>query len=327
VANILQQLTQSSAYCERTNARVLYFSGPDHLRYLHNRLTQDVKGLQEGHWARTLCLSPNGRVAGEFLLLKESDAVWLVSNALPSTDLGDEMKQAVLQFKVADQLECTDLSASFGRVLIIGQMVPVLLAMIGIDLSGSGAAFAKRELFGSQMRILASNRAGLPAVEVIASNESLIQLRGLAANVGIQELSEGDAEALRLLSGSWRFGVDVDDKTLAPELELEDYVSFKKGCYPGQEVVEMSIARGRPNRKLCILSAEGEVATGAEVLLEGKSVGVVTSSAPFPDNNRSLFFSRLKVEALESSGLVVNGTPCSILTLEEAQAKLRDPVV
>jgi len=89
-----------------------------------------------------------------------------------------------------------------------------------------------------------------------------------------------------IATGSPRAGVDFDEQTLAPEVPpLERAISYKKGCYLGQEVVERVAARGHVNRKLVGLTAAAapEIAGGSEVWLEGREVGRVTSIAALPD--------------------------------------------
>ena len=64
----------------------------------------------------------------------------------------------------------------------------------------------------------------------------------------------------------------------------ERAISFTKGCYPGQEPVARLHYRGHPNRGLRVLGVEGAElpAYDAELALDGKAVGRVTSAAPDP---------------------------------------------
>ena len=66
----------------------------------------------------------------------------------------------------------------------------------------------------------------------------------------------------------------------------ERAISFTKGCYPGQEPVARLHYRGHPNRGLRVLAIEGGElpAYDAELTLDGKVVGRVTSAAPDPEH-------------------------------------------
>ena len=99
-------------------------------------------------------------------------------------------------------------------------------------------------------------------------------------------LDEAQLELLRISAGTPRFGYEIDDRVLPAEAGLVDQaVSFTKGCYPGQEPVARLHHRGRANRGLRVLRIEGDALPeyDAELTLDGKSVGRVTSAARAPD--------------------------------------------
>src|SRR5919106_2249288 len=110
---------------------------------------------------------------------------------------------------------------------------------------------------------------GVPAVEVLDA--------GLEPNVGDDEL-----ELLRIRAGTPRLGREIDERVLPAEAGLDARaIDFAKGCYPGQEPIARQHYRGRVNRWLRVLELEGEElpAYDAELTLDGKSVGRVTSAA------------------------------------------------
>jgi hypothetical protein len=91
-------------------------------------------------------------------------------------------------------------------------------------------------------------------------------------------------EALRIARGEPRFGLDTDHRTIPNEVGwIGSAVHLDKGCYRGQETVARVHTLGRPPRRLTLLHLDGTEnrlpAAGAEVLLGGKSIGFVGSSA------------------------------------------------
>jgi folate-binding protein YgfZ len=96
-----------------------------------------------------------------------------------------------------------------------------------------------------------------------------------------EDASEEDFERWRIESGIPAWGREIDDRVLPAEAGLTDtHVSFTKGCYPGQEPIARQHYRGKVNRRLRILDVEGEAAPGDELMLEGKTVGRITSAVP-----------------------------------------------
>jgi folate-binding protein YgfZ len=126
---------------------------------------------------------------------------------------------------------------------------------------------------------------GTPAVEVLDSD--------LEPTLGEDEL-----ERLRVLAGTPRWGREIDDRILPAEAGLDETaISFTKGCYPGQEPVARLRYRGHANRSLRVLEIEGTELPpyDAELLLDGKAVGRVTSSVRNGDCIAALAYVRREV--------------------------------
>src|SRR6478736_3594424 len=97
------------------------------------------------------------------------------------------------------------------------------------------------------------------------------------------ENGAGDWEVARIEAGIPRFGREFGPDTMPAEAGLiERAVSFTKGCYPGQEPIARLHYRGHPNRGLRVVAMEGSdlPVYDAELALDGKAVGRVTSAAP-----------------------------------------------
>jgi tRNA-modifying protein YgfZ len=95
------------------------------------------------------------------------------------------------------------------------------------------------------------------------------------------EVTEEELERWRIESGIPRWGREIDDRILPAEAGLDEtHISFSKGCYPGQEPIARQRYRGKVNRRLRVLDVEGDAAVGDELLLDGKTVGRITSTVP-----------------------------------------------
>jgi folate-binding protein YgfZ len=115
---------------------------------------------------------------------------------------------------------------------------------------------------------------------------SLIELG--ATKVGPQAL-----EALRILEGTPRYGIDIRNTETARDLPQETgqtrALHFAKGCYLGQEIVERIRSRGNVHRTFSGFRLEGNLpAAGTALLAEGKAVGELTSVAAIPLSSGSV---------------------------------------
>jgi folate-binding protein YgfZ len=98
-----------------------------------------------------------------------------------------------------------------------------------------------------------------------------------------------DAAALeqrRIEAAVPRWGREIDDRVLPAEAGLDlTHVNFGKGCYPGQEPIARLHYRGHPNRGLRVLELADVPEYDAELVLDGKAVGRVTSAARRADGS------------------------------------------
>ena len=95
------------------------------------------------------------------------------------------------------------------------------------------------------------------------------------------EVGEEELERWRIEAGIPRWGREIDGQILPAEAGLDEtHISFSKGCYPGQEPIARQRYRGKVNRKLRVLEVEGDATPGTELVLDGKTVGRITSAVP-----------------------------------------------
>ncbi len=105
----------------------------------------------------------------------------------------------------------------------------------------------------------------------------------LALNApGRLTFGEGVPDEARFLAAGWpRVGVDTGPKTLCPELGpiwVERAISYRKGCYTGQEVIMRIHSRGRTHRTWMLVQADEPMPVGASVEVDGAAVGEVLRS-------------------------------------------------
>jgi tRNA-modifying protein YgfZ len=130
---------------------------------------------------------------------------------------------------------------------------------------------------------------------------------GIAAREVLDVDADGDVEELerlRIEAGTPRFGREIDDRVLPAEAGLvERAVSFTKGCYPGQEPIARLQYRGKANRRLGVLALDDghNPASEAEIVLDGKAVGRITSAVP------GLALGYVRREVPDDAELIVEG--------------------
>ncbi|CAA9409012.1 MAG: tRNA-modifying protein YgfZ [uncultured Nocardioides sp.] len=122
-------------------------------------------------------------------------------------------------------------------------------------------------------------------------------------------------EALRIERGEPRFGLDTDHRTIPNEVGwIGPAVHLDKGCYRGQETVARVHTLGRPPRRLTLLHLDGSEnrlpVAGSPVLLEGREIGFVGSSARHHELG-PIGLALLKRNTPVDAELVVEGMPAA----------------
>jgi aminomethyltransferase len=88
--------------------------------------------------------------------------------------------------------------------------------------------------------------------------------------------------AQRLVQGVPWFGYDFSEKQIPHEAGLESsHISYTKGCYTGQEIVERVRSRGQVNRRRVelLFAGDGVPENRTELTVDGKAIGFVTRAA------------------------------------------------
>ncbi len=110
------------------------------------------------------------------------------------------------------------------------------------------------------------------------------------------EISDDLYEVLRIENGVPLYGIDIDETTIVSEIGNADIISYKKGCYIGQEIIARIYFRGHIAKQLTGLILEDSSCQPNNELksLEGKNAGKITSVCYSPklEKNIALAFVR-----------------------------------
>lgn len=272
----------------------LKVSGQDTERYLHGRLTQDIKALADRQAKLTLLLNPQGRIQAQAIIYRDNNSFELFSDPLTDEQV-EALVSDLLQFKVADDVNIDKL-----------------------DNVQSLLIFSSEEFSIDPSLKVFSTVQFEPNAIVCSGSKEVIQklLLDLSSDFELEELSTETLTLFRIRAGYPLMNQDINFKTQAPDTPLSSTVGPAKGCYVGQEVVEMALARGRPNKSLVRLSVKSEtpLTLKPNICLQetAQEVGLVTSQAY--DNSRAemLGLALVRAAAINQAELTWGGHVASI---------------
>ncbi|MDP6560498.1 MAG: aminomethyltransferase family protein, partial [Candidatus Binatia bacterium] len=237
----------------------LRFSGPDRIPYLQGMVSNDVKGLRPGKGMAAAVLDLQGKVLAETRIYCLEDCLLM--------DLWEPVKEKILAHLhhhiVADEVEITDLADQYGTVSLQGRRSRDLLIELGGTHVLLSEEFNHHEavLAGGSCRLIRATHTGEEGYDIMIENNNLLpavmSIEEKGKNHSLQWIGSQAQEILRIESGIPLYGVDIGEDNLLLETGLDQTVSFDKGCYLGQEVVERVHSRGHVNKKLVGMLLEG----------------------------------------------------------------------
>jgi len=278
---------ESVALIDKNYRASLRFTGPDRVRYLNAILTNNIKDLATGDGIVSLFLNPQGRIQAEIETYATAESLFCVSFAM----IRETLVPALDKFIIMDDVTLTDETEVFGAVALEGPgTVDLVKKLTSIDLANlNELSFQETSVAGISCGVTKRSPGGVASAEFVAMRRELPQLweplRDAVESTGGRAMGYKALSALRLEQGIPWFGYDFGDKQIPHEAGLEhSHISFTKGCYTGQEIVERVRSRGQVNRVRVLVKFDTSepLGAGTPLMADGKEVGHVTRTAFSP---------------------------------------------
>jgi folate-binding protein YgfZ len=264
-----------------TDLGLIALDGEESASFLHNQLTNDVEhlGLDEVRLAG-YC-SPKGRLLASFLMWRSASTIFL---QLPR-DIQPAIQKRLSMFVLRAKAKLSDASALPGHQVVLGIGGGLAEAALQTWFDSLPAKpFAKLDHpLGTLVRV--ADVFGAPRYQWQMSVDTAQTVAPALAD----KLSVGGNDAWHL--SEIHAGVPVIAKAtqeqFVPQMvnfELLGGVNFKKGCYPGQEIVARSQYLGKLKRRTTLVSiADASAAAGMEVFATAdpeQPCGMIVNAAP-----------------------------------------------
>jgi len=273
-------------------------TGGDRLRWLAGMLTNGIQQQEPGTGSYNFILSAQGRIQGDCYAFVRADDVLLETGA----EQVQPLQTLLDRFIIMDDVELADISAGWHGIGIAGPQSTAMLNAIGIPADGL-APLTLRPLTrnGFELTLIAAYSPTVPRFEVWCNDiTEAATVRSALIAAGAADCDPEAVEAFRILNGIPRYGTDIRDKDLPQETSQTRALSFSKGCYIGQEIVERIRSRGAVHRTFTGFLLDGDLpAAGTPLELDGKPIGEITSAAIIPfKHERKLALGYIRREAL-----------------------------
>lgn len=263
-----------------TELGLIALTGDDAASFLHGQLTNDVEHMTVASARLAAYCSPKGRVMATFLMWRNETTIFLQLPRAIQAPLQKRLQMFVMRAKAkladATQDRATEVVLGLG-----GAKAGALLAAYFGALPAAPYDKLDHEL-GTLIRV--ADAVGAPRYQWLTSAETAVAVwPALSAALAV---GANDAWNLaEVHAGVPRIDAATQEQFVPQmiNLELLGGVNFKKGCYPGQEIVARSQYLGKLKRRTTLVSIAAAATAGQEVFATSdpaQPAGMVVNAAP-----------------------------------------------
>lgn len=300
-ADQLAAARTGAAWHRRPGLAWLRLTGADTVTFLQGMVTQDLRPLRPGQGTRTGFTDRMAKLLGVATLDRDAEGVWLECEQACLGAFAKKLKVYVFSSDVHFQQ-----AEGHASLRVVGPEAAAAVEGLGLPAPSEAGAGDHGARGGAEVWVRRVAWVGAPAFDLVAPEAAIEDLAAGLRDADAAELGPEVAEALRIEAGQARFGVDATPDHMPTEVGYEDAVSYSKGCYMGQEILERMRSRGVRTRALRVLEFEGEAAppTPAAVEKDGAEVGTLTSAAALPGEGLALGLAVLPVKKVAAGDRV-----------------------
>jgi len=268
--------------------------GGEAVQFLDGLISNDVKTLEDG--ARMTAAFPNaqGRLLALVRVVRQGDRFLFETEAATRQKIFDNL----FRFTMAGDFFVEDLSDTYQFVSVFDRsFIPITPPFTEFDTKYGADYFVHRE--------------------------DATDFLGELKYFGAVEISGELFETLRIEHGIPRYGIDMDENTIVPELAIDEMISYTKGCYIGQEIIARIHFRGHVAKQLTGIKSSKTPASddvlkpGQELQSsDGKNAGRITSVTISPRLQRAIGLAYVRYEHLsDGTELMAGDTSIEVTSL------------
>lgn len=276
----------------RISSGFIEVSGDDRIDFVHGLVSNDIRGLAEGAGTGALLLNHRGHALAQMTVVRLADRLVLAVEDGRADWVYGELDAHI----IFDQVTLKRADEAWTQLTV----------------QGAGAA-ATAEAAGMQAGvagIVDARRSGAGGVDLFSHGEPEPLEAALTAG-GSRSANPAELDSARVAGLVAAAARDAGEGVLPQESGLEHLVSYRKGCYLGQEIMARIEARGTMRRGLRRLKLAAEPQGERDIRAEGRLVGKLGTAVP-ADGGSWAALAVLRLDLPTDAVLEVAGTTASL---------------
>ncbi|MEP6717822.1 MAG: aminomethyltransferase family protein [bacterium] len=304
-----------------TRGRLLV-SGTEAIPFLNGLITNDMKTLVENSWMPAAFPNVQGRLIASVRVVRLKDegtdkkvCPTFLLDTEPVTH--DRVLTTIERFTLAGDFRVKDMTSESALLSVQGSKAASVVSTVLNEAADFSAPNVVRQISWqaagtiAEVTVIHASHTQEDGFDLIVDNDYASSLWAALQQAGARPVGYYALEILRIEAGVPRYGIDMDDTNVVTETNLDDAVSYTKGCYIGQEIIARIKYRGHVAKKLSGVRLEGSVVVAPGDIIksiDNKEVGRITSATYSPKLKRSIGLGYLKFDYLAA------GTEVRVIT-------------
>jgi aminomethyltransferase len=279
-------------------------TGAEAMMFLNGLVTNDIKTLSENRWMPAVFPNVQGRMLAAVRIARTTDGYLIDTESATH----DRVLKTIERFTLAGDFKVTDLTDSTTMMTVQGKTAKEVVEKIESEANALDQNGAREIQWRDQpLTLMRATHTAEDGFDLIVPTENSTALWDNLVEARAHPTGYDAFEKLGIEAGIPRFGRDMDETNVVTETNLDDAISYTKGCYLGQEIIVRIKHRGHVAKKLSGLVFDSEVAIepAAPVRSEaGAEIGRITSATFSPTLGRTVALAYVKFEFLNAGNTV-----------------------
>lgn len=257
----------------------LALDGPDAAPFLNRLLSYNIVAMAPGSGARPFLLDATGRIQAAFHLFRLDEETFR-ADCTPGHSAS--ILEQLDRFHFGERLEMSALDGQ-AALAVQGPTAAEVLRRAHLAVPQAPWAHLPGVVGGATVRVARVDLCAGPGFEVHFADDDYAAVFEALAGAGAHPAGDLTLERLRVQAGRAKHPNELGPHSGPIEAGADDGYSEGKGCYPGQEVIERTLAIGKPARLPLSLTLDGSAAVGQVLQRDGRDAGTLTSVVVLPD--------------------------------------------
>jgi folate-binding protein YgfZ len=282
-------------------------SGSEAVMFLNGLITNNMKSLVANRWMHAVFPTVQGRLIGAVRVIRgtspeDKNAAFLIDGDAATHDA---VLKTISRFTLAGDFHVTDVTAETALLSVQGKRAVEIVEKVFetslSDLPRDGVMETAWQ--DERITLIRATHTAEDGIDVVIDAAHAAKLTQALADTGAQPVGQEMFEVLRVEAGIARYGPDMDETNVVLETNLDDAISYTKGCYVGQEIIVRIKHRGHVAKKITGLRLETDRPIEAGTTIkstDGKEIGRVTSAVFSPNLGSTIALGYVRYEYVEA---------------------------